>query len=407
MPTDGPADPNPAGRTSSDSEGSIFDRLRSPVRTDGTERADAPGGETDLRQGQAPDAATAYATAGAGHTPVDSARGNPQVLAASREAGGIALAPAGTRAVDVQGPRIEDRDPRKEKAAERQASMLFTLSVLAVVAFIVCFVYGDPHHVYFNPVLGGTMGVALLGVGMGAVVWAKKLMPDEEAVQEREPHFSPQRDQLAAAETFRKGVAESGIAQRPLLRRTLLAAVTALGALAVVTLRSLGPFTSNQAAGELAKTSWRKGLKMIDISNMQPAKLGEIAVGGFITVIPEGTEEDEQAQSDSVAILIRLRPDELHPVKGHEDLDFAGHVVYSKLCSHLGCPVSLYEQQTHKLLCPCHQSQFLADESARPVFGPADRRLAQLAVTVDKDGYFIARDGDFPEPVGPGYWERT
>jgi len=384
VPTDGPADPNPAGRTSSDSEGSIFDRLRSPVRTDGTERADAPGGETDLRQGQAPDAATAYATAGAGHTPVDSARGNPQVLAASREAGGIALAPAGTRAVDVQGPRIEDRDPRKEKAAERQASMLFTLSVLAVVAFIVCFVYGDPHHVYFNPVLGGTMGVALLGVGMGAVVWAKKLMPDEEAVQER-----------------------SGIAQRPLLRRTLLAAVTALGALAVVTLRSLGPFTSNQAAGELAKTSWRKGLKMIDISNMQPAKLGEIAVGGFITVIPEGTEEDEQAQSDSVAILIRLRPDELHPVKGHEDLDFAGHVVYSKLCSHLGCPVSLYEQQTHKLLCPCHQSQFLADESARPVFGPADRRLAQLAVTVDKDGYFIARDGDFPEPVGPGYWERT
>ena len=393
MPTDGPADPNPAGRTSAEGEGSIFDRLRSPdPSTPGT-------GE--------PDDELARASAGSGHTQVDSARSNPRVLEASREAGGVLTAPAGTRAVDVQGPRIEDVDPRAEKAAEREVAAFFTVTVLAVIGFVVAFIYGDPVKRYYTPVLGGTMGLALLGVGMGAVVWAKKLMPDEEAVQEREPHSSPERDQVAAAETFRKGLAESGIARRPLVRRSLLGAFGALGLLAIVPLRSLGKLTSNQAAGELAHTSWTKGARMIDINSMQPLKLGEVAVGGIVTLIPPGTEEDIQKQADSVAIMIRLRPDDLHPIKGKEGLDFDGHVVFSKLCSHLGCPVSLYEQQTHKLLCPCHQSQFLVTENARPIFGPASRRLPQLALDVDAEGYFIARDGDFPEPVGPGYWERT
>jgi ubiquinol-cytochrome c reductase iron-sulfur subunit len=38
------------------------------------------------------------------------------------------------------------------------------------------------------------------------------------------------------------------------------------------------------------------------------------------------------------------------------------------------------------------------------VFGPAVRPLPQLPIDVDADGYFIAR-GDFPEPVGPSFWE--
>jgi probable menaquinol-cytochrome c reductase iron-sulfur subunit len=42
---------------------------------------------------------------------------------------------------------------------------------------------------------------------------------------------------------------------------------------------------------------------------------------------------------------------------------------------------------------------------AKPVFGPAARALPQLPITVDEEGYLIAR-GNFIEPVGPAFWER-
>ena len=80
-------------------------------------------------------------------------------------------------------------------------------------------------------------------------------------------------------------------------------------------------------------------------------------------------------------------------------------VAYTKICSHAGCPASLYEQQTNRLLCPCHQSQFQITDNARPVFGPASRALAQLPIDVDGEGYLYARS-DYPVPVGPAFWER-
>ncbi len=408
MPIDGPADPDPAGATSGAAEGSIFDRLRSPLDTAGRARGDRAGSPASP---PAPDAtggteSTDVVSATTAHAVVDSSAQNPRVLEASHAAAGISPAPAGTRAVDVQGPRIEDRDPRREKRAERLVAFWFGLVPLAVIGFVWTFSVGAPSQRYYTPLLGIFMGLALLGVGVGAIEWAKKLMPDEEAVQERHPFTSPDRDVTAATETFRKGVAESGFVTRPLVRRSLLGALGALGILALVPLRALAKQTSSQAAGELARTSWKPGLRLIDSVSKRPVRLGDLAVGALLTIIPEGTEKDLRAQADSVAMLIRVRPTELHPVKGRENLDFQGHVVYSKLCSHLGCPVSLYEQQTHRLLCPCHQSQFLATESARPIFGPAARRLPQLAIDVDAEGYFIAK-GDFPEPVGPGYWERS
>lgn len=398
MPTDGPADPHPSGPTSAAAEGSIFDRLRSPTADAGEQGSGAP------------DDVAARASAGQGHGAVDSSQPNPRVLEASRDTGAIIPGGAGTAAVDVQGPRIEDKDPRAEKRAERLVAFWFTVSPLAVVGFVVTFIYGDPSKQYYTPVLGTTMGLALLGIGLGAILWAKKLMPEEEAVQERHDLQSPERDVLAATETFRKGVAESGFTTRPLVRRSLLGATAALGVLALVPLRALAKETSNQAAGALAVTSWRKGVRLVDSITHEPVRLGELAVGGLLTVLPEGIPEGPgrlQAEADSVAMLIRVRPEELHPVAGHEGLDFEGHVVYSKVCTHLGCPVSLYEQQTHVLLCPCHQSQFLATQSARPIFGPASRPLPQLALAVDEQGYFISRNGDFPVPVGPGYWERS
>jgi ubiquinol-cytochrome c reductase iron-sulfur subunit len=107
-------------------------------------------------------------------------------------------------------------------------------------------------------------------------------------------------------------------------------------------------------------------------------------------------------------MLIRLRPEQLDsakPRQGQEDYGYGDYVAYSKICTHAGCPVSLYEQETSRILCPCHQSQFDVTQGAKPVFGPATRSLPQLPIAVDDEGFFVARDG-YPEAVGPTYWNR-
>ena len=67
--------------------------------------------------------------------------------------------------------------------------------------------------------------------------------------------------------------------------------------------------------------------------------------------------------------------------------------------------MSLYEQETSRVLCPCHQSQFLITEGAIPIFGPATRPLPELPIALDGEGYLIARS-DYIEAVGPTYWNR-
>jgi ubiquinol-cytochrome c reductase iron-sulfur subunit len=91
---------------------------------------------------------------------------------------------------------------------------------------------------------------------------------------------------------------------------------------------------------------------------------------------------------------------------GRETWAPAGYVAYSKVCTHAGCPVGLYEQQLQLLVCPCHQSMFDVTNGAVPKFGPAPRPLPQLPLQITSDGYLVAQAG-YDQPVGPGYWERN
>ena len=147
----------------------------------------------------------------------------------------------------------------------------------------------------------------------------------------------------------------------------------------------------------------------------------DIDAGGMETVFPwresdgDGTTVESHHKLSEIAMgvrnpvmLIRIRPVDMAKVvkrKGQESFNFGELFAFTKVCSHLGCPSSLYEQQTYRILCPCHQSQFDALHFARPIFGPAARALAQLPITIDQDGYLVA-NGDFIEPVGPAFWER-
>ena len=296
-------------------------------------------------------------------------------------------------------------DPAGAKAAELAVSALFLLSALGVVGFIVTYIawpftYGHKNYQYYTPMLGLTMGLALLGLGAGAVLWAKTLMVDEEAVQERHLLSSADEDKAGAVAILKEGAADSGLGRYPILRRTFLLANGTLGLLVVPLLFSLGRFQFKEAA--MSHTSWRKGSRLLDEEG-RPVKLGDLEVGGVKSVFPD--VPGGRRKADSAALLIRMQPSVLKVRESRKNWVVEGHIVYSVICTHLGCPVKLYEAQTHHLFCPCHQSTFDAANGAKVLFGPAARNLPQLAIAVDDEGYFVAQ-GDFSEPVGPSFWER-
>jgi ubiquinol-cytochrome c reductase iron-sulfur subunit len=130
-------------------------------------------------------------------------------------------------------------------------------------------------------------------------------------------------------------------------------------------------------------------------------RVDDLEVGGVITVFPEGNV----GAADSQTLLIRLSDTAVTTRPGRETWGPDGYVAYSKVCTHAGCPVGLYQQSLERLLCPCHQSTFEVANGATPVFGPATRSLPQLPLMVDNDG-FLRAQSDYDQPIGPGFWNR-
>jgi ubiquinol-cytochrome c reductase iron-sulfur subunit len=304
----------------------------------------------------------------------------------------------------VGGGHLRD-DPAEAKRAERAVAALFLLSVVGAVGFIVTFIawpfrFGEDGFQYYTPLLGFFMTLSLIGIGAGAVLWAKTLMVDEETVQMRHHLASDPKDRQEAAELLKQGLEESGLPRRKLLRNSLLLGSGALAILPAPLLIGLGKFQHKERV--LATTGWKAGSRLLDELG-RPVKMGDLEIGGAKTVFPD--IPGGRRMADSAAFIIRMRPEKLKVKEDRKNWSVDGHIVYSVICTHLGCPVKLYEQQTHHLFCPCHQSTFDAADEAKVLFGPAARNLPQLAISVDAEGYFVAR-GDFNEPVGPSYWER-
>ncbi|MGH3744738.1 MAG: cytochrome bc1 complex Rieske iron-sulfur subunit [Mycobacteriales bacterium] len=320
--------------------------------------------------------------------------------------------PAGRRSPTVEVERAADGTPPgdggeapdeapdpRDDVREKLVASVFLLGAAGAIVFVVMYwIHTKPTDNWINGWLGGSLGVSMLALGAGAVLWAKLLMPHEEAVEQRHEFTSDPIDRESAAESFRAGVAGSNIARRPILRRSLLLAggVAVLPIAALI--RSLGP---RPTGPQLSHTDWTPGARLVDQFN-NPIQIGDLEINSFFTVYPEGHTGPEAAATSAV-MLIRLNPNLVR--QAAEPDSYQGHVAYSKICTHAGCPASLYDQQSHTLLCPCHQSQFNVLEHCKPVFGPATRPLPQLPLGVDSEGYFIAR-ADFNQPVGPGYWTR-
>jgi ubiquinol-cytochrome c reductase iron-sulfur subunit len=265
----------------------------------------------------------------------------------------------------------------------------FGASALASLALAVVYVLGG--NVQLE---GALLAVALGGIALGLILWGKQLMPGGPFVEQRDETLGSSEEQSAAAAAFVSG--ERRIQRRSFLGKMLGAALGALGIAALFPIRSLG----TSPGRELLFTRWEAGARLVTLDD-EPLRPEDLPVGGVLTVWPEGHAD----AADSQTLVIHLEPELYEPLPGREDWAPMGYVAYSKICTHAGCPVGLYQPTSHQLLCPCHQSVFDVLRSAAPTAGPATRRLPQLPLAIDGDGYLVA-SGDFPEPVGPGFWSR-
>jgi ubiquinol-cytochrome c reductase iron-sulfur subunit len=323
------------------------------------------------------------------------------------------------------GPAPEvELDEASARKAERIVALLFTISFLASVAFIAVYVlvgrdggmHGVERTMWANYGLGATTTIAFLAVAAGITVWIRRLMTSNPIVQERGVMTADPETRQAFTTGFMQGTVDSGLTRRPLLRRTLLLAAAPLGLAPLVLLRDMGPLPEKrlrhtfwEEAVAKAKREGRPGARLVVSGTNQPLRRSDFnSPGSMITVIPEGIEESEHALdelSKAATIVINIPVEQFKPVRGRENWHVAGIVAYSKICTHVGCPAALYEQTTHHILCPCHQSTFDAPNGAKVLFGPAARPLPQLPLSVDAEGYLIALS-DYDEPVGPSFWER-
>jgi ubiquinol-cytochrome c reductase iron-sulfur subunit len=359
---------------------------------------------------------------------------------------------------NLDGVEIVYREPRwpvegtkAEKRAERLVALWFALGGVFGLALLGVFLFwpweykpfGDPGNAMYNlatPLYGLTLGLSVLSLGIGAVLYTKKFVPQEISIQDR--HDGPgssEVDRKTIVAQLQDTLETSTLPRRKMVIRALGFGVGAMGAgTAVAFIGGLikNPWapvvpTANGKQPVLLTSGWTPRYKgetiylgrAVGSSSQILLKIRpeDIDAGGMETVFPwresdgDGTTVESHEKLSHIAMgvrnpvmIIRVRPSDMGKVikrKGQESFNYGDLFAYTKICSHLGCPTSLFEQQTYRILCPCHQSQFDALHFAKPIFGPAARALAQLPITVDKDGYLVA-NGDFVEPVGPAFWER-
>jgi quinol---cytochrome c reductase iron-sulfur subunit len=288
------------------------------------------------------------------------------------------------------------RDPgaltEEQRRVERMVLAWFGVTTLAGIGLFVVYFTGGQTQLE-----GVLWAAALGGLGIGIGLWGGKLLSAREAVEERHPLRSEPGAQEALEEAFSEELGPL-IRRRSVLLRALAGAGGAIGLALLLPVLSLGPSPGNT----LKVTGWRRGLRVVD-ENGHLLTLDALPEDGFITVYPEG----QVGRADSQALLIRVPPGLLHlPAARMAAVPRGIYVAYSKLCTHAGCPVGLYRAGERSLLCPCHQSQFNVLNGAKPYFGPAARPLPQLPLALDQNGFLVAM-GDFYEPVGPAFWDRS
>lgn len=317
--------------------------------------------------------------------------------------------------------RFTDVDEAAGRRAYRQVvGILATVPVFAI-AFVVLY-FAIPKdatlHIFGNVMkashvlLGLTLGLGVLAIGVALIHWARTIMGDEEVIEERHPAAAPAQARVEAAEQWAEGAKQSGLSRRKLIGSGLAGGLGIMAVPAVVLLADAGPWpTPAERARTIEKTIWGDGVHIVNDVTKRRIRASEMVVGQLVNAQPEtlwdhhGTDFQTQKAKSSL-IVVRMDPNAIRVPNSRQNWHVDGILAYSKICTHVGCPIALWEQHTHHVLCPCHQSTFDLGNSGVVVFGPAARSLPQLPIRVDADGYLVAQR-DFTVPVGPSYWERN
>ncbi len=287
-------------------------------------------------------------------------------------------------------------DPRGARRAELRISACFMVTTAASMALAAVYVLGGQPQAE-----GLLLFVAFMGLGVGFVLWARDLLPGHDITETRGSHAGSAEARQMALHALNRGL--DPMASRRTLLKTLSLAGGVFGVVIAFPIASFG----ERPHKSLYYTAWTRGARLVT-EDGTPVRIGDLPVNGIMTVFPEGVTDDNGLAS-SVTILLNVGALDFHVFPGHADWspisDGQRYVAFSKVCTHAGCPVSLYNRESHQLVCPCHQSTFDVLGRCNPVFGPASRSLPQLPVAVDANGYLIAQS-DYHEAVGPGFWNR-
>jgi ubiquinol-cytochrome c reductase iron-sulfur subunit len=284
-----------------------------------------------------------------------------------------------------------ENDPQGARRAELRIAACWTVTVAASIGLAAVYVTGGN-----TQWAGVCWGLAFVGLGVGLILWARDLMPGHDVIASRGHHgVSAEGDRVAVAESMERGLVP--MARRPFLFKVLGAVGGVFGLASLFPFASLGPRPGN----DLWHTGWGPGKRAVTFDN-NPVRPGDLAVGGMLSMFPEGYINDAL----SLTLLFNLGTTPGVEIPGTtKGWNIGGLVAFSAICTHAGCPVKMYNVTTEQIVCPCHQSTFDILKSCKPVFGPAPRSLPQLPITVDAAGFIVSQQ-DYTAPVGPGFWER-
>ena len=316
--------------------------------------------------------------------------------------------------------RFTDSDEQASRRAYRQVVLILATVPFFAIAFVVLYFViplDATLHIFGSVMkanhllLGLTLGLGVLAIGVALIHWARTIMGDEEVIEERHAAAAPAEARAEAAAQWSEGAKQSGLGRRKLIGSGLAGGLGIMLVPAVVLLADAGPWpTADRRRETIEKTIWAPGIPLVNDVNQQPLRASDIQIGQLINAQPANLfdlhgPEFQTEKAKASLIVVRMDPAAVRVPTSRQDWHVDGILAYSKICTHVGCPISLWEQQTHHLLCPCHQSTFDLANSGVVVFGPAARSLPQLPITTDADGFLIARS-DFTVPVGPSYFER-
>lgn len=278
--------------------------------------------------------------------------------------------------------------PAEMTPVERRASAGIVVCFLLAAACAAGMVYA-----YWNTddigLMGGLIGACFILLAVGLTLWAHHLVP-EGPFHEEFPHLpSPPQEEAEVLARLDRG----GLVRRRLIVGSLGVAGAAIVAGLGSTVDAWGP-----PPATFAGTPWRLGRTLVD-QDGKPVHLDDLEVGGALGVLPEGFTSLPMVP----CMLIRLPPGVNRPLRGRSAWTPDDYICYSKVCTHAGCAVNMYDRRTYMMMCPCHQSTFEVTRGAVPVFGPAVDPLPQLPLRVDASGT-LRSSGDLSHPPGPMYW---